>query len=323
MCAFGERHRIAPRVVQHLVVDSFHPQVEAGAALFRLIVHARFVGIDEVVFAVRIGGEVRHDDVGAGLDGLFPSHRIDGLVGGGSHHVDFRHHQPQDGDHLEGEAHPFLRRGDLVGVLVKRRVGVRDEGSHAHHRHIFVAEEDEVVGEVVEGLEGKSHHHARAGLVAEALQRVDTLQPLVEVVPFVAGMDFVVEFLVRRLDAEEIAVRARLKPLAIHRFALLAQRQGDAEGAAVNLLDLGDEAGDAVGELAVVAFAALDGHRAVTQLMRQPGTPQHLIVGEGVPLHFAVVAAYPTVEARLAADVAQLDQSAQVDFVVKNGQFHG
>ena len=76
------------------MADGLHADVEAREALLGLVAHAGLVGIDEVVLAVFVGGEVGHDDIGASHDGLFSSHGVNGLVGSGRHHVDFRHHQP-------------------------------------------------------------------------------------------------------------------------------------------------------------------------------------------------------------------------------------
>ena len=207
------------------MADGFHADIEAGVALFGLVAHAGLVRVDEVILAVFIGREVGHDDIGSGCNGFLASQRVDSLVGRGSHHVDFGHHQSQDSYHLEREIHPFFDGRNLVGVLVQRCVGVGNEGPHADHGHVLAAEEEQVVGEVVERLEGQSHHDACACLVADLQQRVDAGQSAVEVVLLVAGMDFVVELLVRRLDAQQVAVGARFEPLAVGFIALLAQRQ--------------------------------------------------------------------------------------------------
>ena len=61
-------------------------------ALVRFILYAGLVGVDEVVLAELVGCEVGHDDISASEDGFLASLRVNSLVGGGRHHIDFGHH---------------------------------------------------------------------------------------------------------------------------------------------------------------------------------------------------------------------------------------
>ena len=90
---FRERYRVAPSVIQHLVSNSSQSDIEAGMTLVWFIVDTSLVGIDEIVLSKLVGCEVRHDDIGASDDGFLATLWVNGLVGGGSHHIDFRHHQ--------------------------------------------------------------------------------------------------------------------------------------------------------------------------------------------------------------------------------------
>ena len=69
---------------------------------------------------------------------------------------------------------------------------MRNERPHADHSHVFLLEKQQVVGEVVKGLERQSDHHACAGLVAEFQQRVDAVQPRLEVVLRVARVNLII-----------------------------------------------------------------------------------------------------------------------------------
>ena len=106
-----------------------------------LVADAGLVGINEVILAELVGREVRHDDVGTSEDGFFAALRVEGLVGRGRHHVDFRHHQAKRGNHLQGQFHALFGGRDLVFVRPKRRVRVGDKRPHSDHRHFLLLEE--------------------------------------------------------------------------------------------------------------------------------------------------------------------------------------
>ena len=142
-----------------------------------------------------------------------------------------------------------------------------------------------------------------------------------EVVARIVRVDAVVELLVGGFDAQQVAVCAGLEPAAVGCLALLAQRQGDAQRAVVDLLDTLDDAGDLVDELGIVALAALDGHGTVAEALGELGARHGVVLADGIAGDLGVAAAYPAVEARLAADVTQLDESAQMHVVVEVQQF--
>ena len=95
-----KRLRVTPGVVENLMADGLHAKVKAGLALVGFVFYTGLVGIDEIIFTKFVWCEVRHDDVGTDHDGFFATKRINSLVCSGRHHVDFRHHEAQNGDHL-------------------------------------------------------------------------------------------------------------------------------------------------------------------------------------------------------------------------------
>ena len=175
MIFLRKRHRIAPCIVQNLVSDGGEAHIETTVALVGFVFNAGLVGVDEIVLAEFVGREIGHDDVGAGEDGFLAALRVDGLVSSGGHHVDFRHHQAKDGNHLQGQFHAFLGRRNLVPKLPKRCVGVRDKRPHADHGHVFLFEKEQVVSKVIKCLERQTHHHASACLVTQLQQCIDAI----------------------------------------------------------------------------------------------------------------------------------------------------
>ena len=299
------------------MADRLHAQIQTAAALLRLVADAGLVGVDEVLFAVLLRRQVGHDDVGAGLDRLFAPLRVERLGRGGGHHVDLGHHQPQGGYHVQSQPHPFLVGGDLLPIGPERGIGVGQEGAQSHHCHVLFLEEEQIMHQMIQRLEGQSHHHAGAGLVAGFQQAVDAGETPLEIVDIILRMDLFVETFVGRLNAQQVAVGARLEPFPVDILALFAAGKRDADAVVREALDLPDEAGDAFGEGAVGAFPALDGHRTVAQLHRQPRAAHHLLVADGVTHDIGVGAAQATVEAVLAANVAQFHQTAQMYVVVQ------
>ena len=319
---FGKRQRVAPGVVEELVADGRETDVQAGLALVRLVFDAGLVGIDEIALAVFPGREVRHDDIGPSGDGLFPSLRVDGLVRGGRHHVDLGHHDAQDGDHLERHVHALLCRRDEVPEAVQRGVGMGNVGAEPDHRHIHPLEEEQVVGQVVQRLAGQADHDPGTGLVADALQAFQAVEPPAEAVQLVVGVDPVIELLGRALDPQQVAVRPGVEPAPVGLLALLAERKGDAQAAGVDLLDLPHEPFDLVDEGGIAALAALQGHGPVAELVGEVGAGQHLVVAEAVAPDPVVAAPQAAVQAVLLADVAIFDQPPEVDVVIQVAELH-
>ena len=174
------------------MADGRQPDVQAGLALVGRVVDTRLVRIDEVALAVFSGREVRHDDIGPGGDGLFPSLGIDRLVSRRRHHIDFGHQEAEDGDHLEGQVHALGGGRDEVLELVQGRVGVGDVRSEPDHRHIHLFKEKQVRGQVVQRLEGEAHHHAGTRLIPGPFQDLQAFDPAAEIVQAVLRMDLVV-----------------------------------------------------------------------------------------------------------------------------------
>ena len=162
----GKRLRIAPGVVQNFMPYRFHAEIEAGLALVGFVFYAGLVRIDEIIFSEFVWCEVRHDNISANHNGFLATERVDSLVGSGCHHVDFRHHQAQNGNHFQSEIHAVFCRWNLVFILIKRCIRMRDEWTHSDHCDIFTLEKHQIIGQIVQSLERKAHHYSCSCLIA-------------------------------------------------------------------------------------------------------------------------------------------------------------
>ena len=80
-----------------------------------------------------------------------------------------------------------------------------------------------------------------------------------KIVLFIFWMDFIIQFLIRGFNSEQITMRTGFKPTAVSFFSLFAQRQRDPEASVVDFLDFLDEILDFIDKFLIVALAALDG----------------------------------------------------------------
>ncbi len=103
-----------------------------------------------------------------------------------------------------------------------------DEWSHADHGHVFLFEKQQVVSKVVKCLEWQTDHHPRACLVANLQKAIDAGKTLMEVMFGSARVNLIIKIFVLGLDAEQVTVRACLKPTAVSLLGLLSERQCNA-----------------------------------------------------------------------------------------------
>ena len=298
---------VAPRAVVDALPDRGEAALEGGPALVRVLVEARLARIELVLAPVGDVGHVRHHHVRAGEDALLAAVRRERLERGRGGDVDVVQVEARRRDHVEADAQA-VRVGPGIRDGRERRVRMRDVGPHADHVHVPVAEEDDVPREVLRRLSRKRAHHARADLVAAAAQGREAVRAARPAV--VRGMEACVESGGRRLDAQQVAGRARGLPAPVDRLRLLAEGQRHAQvqvrHAAQALLDEGRV------RLAL-DLAALQHDRGVARRGVDLRHPQHVVDGKAVAREVRVRAADAAVEAVLRADVPELDEAAHRD----------
>ena len=112
-------------------------------------------------------------------------------------------------------------------------------------------------------------------------------------------------------------MRPGLEPAPVGLLRLLSERKRDAEASIVDFLDFPDQALDPFNEGRIAALAALQGHGPVSQFVGQAGAIEDFPVAEAVAFHPRVPAPQAAVEAVLLADIAELDESPQMDIIVQ------
>ena len=112
------------------------------------------------------------------------------------------------------------------------------------------------------------------------------------------------------------------KPAAVSLLALFPQRQGDAETAAVNLLDFADQVLDLVDEFGIAALPALKSHGTIAEFMCKMRAIKHFRIGEAVACHLVISGPEAAVKAVFLTDVSVFDEPPQVHIIVQVGQFH-
>lgn len=139
--------------------DFFNTVGEARSALLRVFVHAGFVFVELVLTSIFCIGDIRHDDIGAGEDALFPSvfsECLECCCGGD---IDIVKEEACDGDHVQSESEVFC---GIIGcnreIATEGRIVMGNIRPHADHIEVHFLEEDDVAGEVVKGLPGQRAH---------------------------------------------------------------------------------------------------------------------------------------------------------------------
>ena len=172
-------------------------------------------------------------------------------------------------------------------------------------------QEAEVGRKGVWGLPGRAHHKSGPHLVADLLQGAQTVQPMAQ--GHLRGVQHGVMGGVCRLMAQQVAVRAGIKPELVDRSLAFPQREGDGAVRPVGL-DGPYPLRDLVrGEAGVLSPLEHEGAKA-------PLIPPGAAVQDGVPLqavaaHRGIAPANAAVEAVILADVGAFDETADVDGV--------
>ena len=109
---------------------------------------------------------------------------------------------------------------------------------------------------------------------------------------------------------------SRIEPAAERFFGLFAERQRDAEPAAVELLDFAHGVFDEIDPARIAPLSGLQHDRTVAELGRVPRRRHDLFEGHREAGDLSVPAADAAVEAVFAADVRYLDEPAQPDLAV-------
>ena len=112
-------------------------------------------------------------------------------------------------------------------------------------------------------------------------------------------------------------MRPGFEPAPVGFLRLLSERKRDSEASVVDFLDFPDQALDPLDESRIAALTALQGHGTVAQLVGQAGAIEDFLVAEAVAFHPVVPAPQSAVEAVLLADIAELDESPQMDIIVQ------
>ena len=185
---------------------------------------------------------------------------------------------------------------------------MRDERTHADHVDVERRIEFDVARQVGHGLPRQRAHHARADLVTRPAQRTQAFDAALPAAG--RGMELRIERGAGRLDAQQVARRARRAPAGEDLFGLLAQRERHAHP------ERRETAQDVLDEGRVrlrLDLAALNDQRDVAHRLRLLGAGDNLVRRERVAPHVRVRPANAAVVAVLRADVARLDETAHGD----------
>ena len=122
-----------------------------------------------------------------------------------------------------------------------------------------------------------------------------------------------VEIGIRRFNAEQIPMRARLVPSAVRIFGLFAQTESDSEILAARFAYFPDRLLEEIRILFALDFAGLEHYIPVARSHRLFGKADYFSRVEPVASDVEVVAAYSAVEAVFRADVTAFDEAPQSD----------
>ncbi len=207
---------------------------------------------------------------------------------------------------------PVVVRQPPLELPPQGRGRVGQVGADADHVHVHAAEQLDVGGDAGVGLAGDADHDPRACLVAQLLQAAEDAHAVADLARQV-GVDAPVELLVRGLEAQEVAVAARLAPGDEVLIGPLPQTEGDRRDGRLRA-DAAQHAGHPLRGDAVV-LAGLHDERAVAERHRLAGAVEDDLLRDTVALDAAVAGADAAVGAAAHAVVAHLDEAAEVDGV--------
>ncbi len=190
---------------------------------------------------------------------------------------------------------------------------MRDVRTHADHVDILRRKELDIRREVVKRLSGQTAHHAGPNLVAASPQCAQTIAPRLP--RMIMRMELRVEFPVRRLDAQEIAVRARFAPSAVCLLGLFAKAERDAERIAAERVDASEDVFEESRVRRAGQFAGLDHKVAVSRLERPFRLADDFAGIHPVAVDIGIRFPYAAVIAVLLADVSGLDETAEGHFL--------
>ena len=293
----------------HLVADGGHAAAQLFFALGGLGAVRDLMIVEHILLSHRGGGEVGHDHVGPRENALLPSRGVDGAQSGGGGQEDGGMDEADDGQKVTGQLQ------SPRGEVGKYRILVGDEGADAAHIGLEFLDEFQVAGDILVGLVGGADHEAAAHLVADVPQVVQAPHPLVEgqgggVEPFVVGLG-------GGLVAEQVAVGARVVELLVAFPRAFTQRQGHGAVGVICLDGAEEGSKPFVGEVAVLA--SLEDEGAEAQLIALGAGRENILLGEAVAVAVGVSRADAAVVAVILADIADLDEAADVDGIAVDG----
>lgn len=107
----------------------------------------------------------------------------------------------------------------------KRRMGSRNERSHAYHFRFQFFQKSDVVQQTVQSLAGRAHHHAGSCLIPQSFQRPQALPTPCTV--HLARMQKGIMRLIPCFVAKQVTVRPCITPPAVRLSVALPHRQRD------------------------------------------------------------------------------------------------
>ena len=282
--------------------DALYFQPDARAAMCRRIVDAYFAGIEFIQATVLSLGNIGHDHIGTCLKGHNASLGMQALHRRGSGNVDVGQEQTH-GSH--GAQRHFQGATRFAG---QRSLRMGDERTDSCHIDADVLEVQQVVSDGFNRLTRQTHHDAGAEFKA---QFPNHEQALMATLPTHARVKAVIQVTVGGLDAHQVTVGACFTKCLIILIITLtnAERQCDIE----SLDPLNDAAHARLVEMQV--FARLQDDSLETQADGSCGGFHHLLIAHAITLHLPVAAANAAIQAIVAADVGELNETTQVDIV--------
>ena len=127
---------------------------------------------------------------------------------------------------------------------------------------------------------------------------------------------------IRRLNPEQIAARPRLAPAFIHADILFPAAERDTEFSIAPLHDPANSGFDELRELFGRDFSGLKNHGTVVVFIRPESGSDDLLFSDTVPAEIRISRTDTAIITVLAADVADLHQTAQTDVRPDMAQLH-
>ena len=164
---------------------------------------------------------------------------------------------------------------------------------------------------MIRRLSRKPDHDSGTNLVIQCAQRAETLLARLEIMRPVIRMKLVIKFRIRRLNPQQVAMRACLAPALVNRRLLLAAAERQPDLSVRPLHNPADTGFDEFREFIRNDFAGLQNHGTVMVVICPERGTDNLLFGNPVPLEVCISRADSAVETVLAADVADLHKTAQ------------